>query len=166
MFGIGFEELLVIMVVALIVVGPRKLPEVARALGRGYAEFKRTMDELKSTLDQDDTVRGLREEFRSAQREVTLSKHFTQNLIMDKGTAIKEAIYDEPKKAFEAATTGESGETAAQIPNDGESATSVTAPTEIGNVHLVETGSDINRKQLTQLDSDSEQEKPSGREKA
>ena len=57
MFGIGFEHLLVIMVVVLLVVGPNKLPDVARALGRGYAEFKRTMDELKSTMDQDDTVR-------------------------------------------------------------------------------------------------------------
>ena len=57
MFGIGFEHLLVILVVALLVVGPNKLPDVARALGRGYAEFKRTMDELKSTMDQDDTVR-------------------------------------------------------------------------------------------------------------
>ena len=76
MFGIGFEHLLVIMVVVLLVVGPDKLPDVARALGRGYAEFKRTMDELKNTMDQDDTVRGLREEFRSAQREVNLKRHF------------------------------------------------------------------------------------------
>ena len=49
MFGIGFEHLIVILVVALLVVGPNKLPDVARALGRGFAEFKRTMDELKST---------------------------------------------------------------------------------------------------------------------
>ena len=103
MFGIGFEHLLVIMVVVLLVVGPDKLPDVARALGRGYAEFKRTMDELKNTMDQDDTVRGLREEFRSAQREVNLKKHFAQNIIMDQGTAIKTQVYDEPKKAFEAA---------------------------------------------------------------
>ena len=105
MFGIGFEHLLVIMVVALLVVGPDKLPNVARALGRGYAEFKRTMDDLKSTMDQDETVRGLREEFRSAQREVNLKRHFAQNLIMDQGTAIKTAVYDEPKKALEATLT-------------------------------------------------------------
>ncbi len=107
MFGFGFEHLIVIMVVILLVVGPDKLPDVARALGRGYAEFKRTMDDLKSTMDQDDTVRGLREEFRSAQREVNLKKHLTQNLIMDQGTEIKTAVYDEPKKAFEAALVEE-----------------------------------------------------------
>ena len=108
MFGIGFEHLLVILVVVLLVVGPNKLPDVARALGRGYAEFKRTMDGLKSTMDQDDTVRGLREEFRSAQRAVNLNKHLAQNLIVGQGTAIQATVYDEPKKAFEAALVDES----------------------------------------------------------
>ncbi len=110
MFGIGFEHLLVIMIVVLLVVGPDKLPGVARALGRGYAEFKRTMDDLKNTMDQDDTVRGLREEFRSAQREVNLRKHFARNLIMDEGTAIKASVYDEPKQAFEATLAAGSAE--------------------------------------------------------
>ncbi len=166
MFGIGFEELLVIMVVALLVVGPRKLPEVARALGRGYAEFKRTMDELKSTLDQDDTVRGLREEFRSAQREVTLSKHFTQNLIMDQGTAIKSTIYDEPKKLFESSPSGESGEKAAQIHDEGEQSNTGAVSSEIGQAPLPETGSDAQDKQLSQPDPAPEQVEPSGRVKA
>lgn len=99
MFGIGFSELLVIFAVALIVVGPNKLPDVARALGRGYAEFKRAMDELKSTLDQDDTVRGLKEEFRSAQREIVMGKQFSQNFLMNQGTAIK-STFEEPKQAL------------------------------------------------------------------
>jgi|SRR5208337_2881970 len=114
MFGIGFEHLLVIMIVALLVVGPDKLPSVARALGRGYAEFKRTMDELKNTMDQDDTVRGLRDEFRSARREVNLKRHLAQNLIMDQGTAIKAQVYDEPKKAFETPRVEESSEPVAE----------------------------------------------------
>lgn len=92
MFGIGFSELLVIFAVALIVVGPNKLPDLARALGRGYAEFKRAMDDLKSTLDQDDTMRGLKEEFRSAQREITMGKQYGKNFLMDQGTAIKSNI--------------------------------------------------------------------------
>ena len=102
----GFEHLLVIMVVILIVVGPNKLPDVARALGRGYAEFKRTMDELKSAMFQDETVRGLREEFRSAQREVNVKRHLMNSLASDEGTAIKSAVYDEPKKAVETALAG------------------------------------------------------------
>jgi TatA/E family protein of Tat protein translocase len=50
MFGLGMQELLVILVIALIVVGPKKLPEVAKSLGRGLAEFKRTADEVSSSL--------------------------------------------------------------------------------------------------------------------
>lgn len=50
MFGIGFPELLLIMALALIVLGPKRLPDLARALGRGLSEFKRASDELKQTF--------------------------------------------------------------------------------------------------------------------
>lgn len=70
MFDIGFPELLVIIVIALVVIGPTKLPDLARALGRGYAEFKRATNELKETFEQDDTVREIKSEFNSAQHEV------------------------------------------------------------------------------------------------
>jgi sec-independent protein translocase protein TatA len=53
MFGIGMQELLIILVIALIVVGPRKLPELAKSLGRGFAEFKRTADDFQSTMMAD-----------------------------------------------------------------------------------------------------------------
>ena len=54
MFGsIGMPELLIIMTVALIVFGPRKLPELGRSLGRSLQEFKRASNELKHTLDEE-----------------------------------------------------------------------------------------------------------------
>jgi len=49
-FGIGMPELLVILVVALLVLGPKRLPEMARSLGRGMAEFRRASNELSRTL--------------------------------------------------------------------------------------------------------------------
>lgn len=66
MFGIGVPELLVILVVALIVLGPKRLPEVAKALGKGLAEFR------KATADLTEELRGaqtmIEREARDAER--------------------------------------------------------------------------------------------------
>jgi sec-independent protein translocase protein TatA len=58
MFGIGMPELLVIFVVALVVLGPKRLPEVARTLGKAMAEFRRQssdiIDELQHQMRVED----------------------------------------------------------------------------------------------------------------
>jgi TatA/E family protein of Tat protein translocase len=54
MFGsIGMPELIIILVIALIIFGPRKLPELGRSLGKSIGEFKKASNELRSTLEEE-----------------------------------------------------------------------------------------------------------------
>ena len=53
MFGIGMPEMLLICAVALIVIGPKKLPDLAKSLGRAFGEFKRATSDLKESLEID-----------------------------------------------------------------------------------------------------------------
>ena len=62
MFGIGPMELMAILIVALLVFGPKRIPELARTLGRGLAEFRRASSDLRQTLALDELQRDLRQD--------------------------------------------------------------------------------------------------------
>jgi Tat protein translocase TatB subunit len=67
MLGIGMQEIVIILIVALIIIGPKKLPDLARALGRAMGEFRRAADDLKDNLDVD----GMKAEKEKLMREIT-----------------------------------------------------------------------------------------------
>ena len=64
---IGMPEMVVIAVIALIIFGPRKLPELGKSLGKSIAEFKRASNELKNTLEDEIRTEELQEARKSAQ---------------------------------------------------------------------------------------------------
>jgi TatA/E family protein of Tat protein translocase len=67
MFGpIGMPELVIIFVIALIIFGPRKLPELGRSLGRSLGEFRRASNELRSSLEDEIRVEEQRDSARQA----------------------------------------------------------------------------------------------------
>ena len=54
MFGIGPQELIVILIIGLLVLGPKRLPEIARSLGKGLTEFRRASNDLRQSLALED----------------------------------------------------------------------------------------------------------------
>ena len=91
MFGsIGMPELILIFVVALLVFGPKKLPELGKSLGKGIREFKKATDELKSNWE--DHVKDIAEPINDMKRD-----------IHNMGQSIKTDVYNHLEKSVETA---------------------------------------------------------------
>ena len=68
MWNLGFPELVVIFILALLIFGPRKLPELGKSLGKGLAEFKKASNELRRTWEEE--VNTEREELKKIERDL------------------------------------------------------------------------------------------------
>ena len=70
MFGLGVGEILLILALALIFIGPERLPDLARSLAKGYAEFRRSFDEVKNSIEKDMRALNVEEHLREGKRNL------------------------------------------------------------------------------------------------
>lgn len=74
MFGIGMPELIVIAVIALIVIGPEKLPDLAKTLGRMFGEVKKATNEFKETIEVESKLTDVKKAFDDINEKEAIDK--------------------------------------------------------------------------------------------
>jgi sec-independent protein translocase protein TatB len=70
MFGIGMPELILILAVALVVIGPKKLPDLAKSLGKAMGEFKKATNEIKDSMQLDNGIKEVKTSFEDLEKEL------------------------------------------------------------------------------------------------
>ena len=111
MFGIGMPELLLILAIALIVIGPKKLPDLAKSLGRAMREFKRATSDLKESMSLDSDLEEVKNTFDDIKGDIkgSLEEHESgpdNTKTEDKKVKDLDLAYDEWKTNKEKADEG------------------------------------------------------------
>ena len=125
MFGIGMPEMLLILAIALIVIGPKKLPDLAKSLGRALREFKKATSELKESLELDDELKDVKKSFTDFSSDIkgsikdqpSLSDTTVQTPQPDPKVAALEESYETWKQ--ESATPSQDSQTTEEKNRDG-----------------------------------------------
>ena len=95
MFGLGIGEILVILVIALIFIGPKKLPELAKNLGKGMREFQNAMRGINNSIDFRETLHNSSPEFKPGEA-VSQNQESEQNADSDKSSTSTEKSNSTP----------------------------------------------------------------------
>ncbi len=120
MFDIGFSELLVIAVVALLVIGPERLPKVARTAGIMFGRLQRYVNDVKADIQREielDELKKLRSQFEDAARSVEQSVSEVDNQVRAVGDDLNRSIADPVAGANAAASPTASASDAALPPS-------------------------------------------------
>ncbi len=119
MFGMGMPEIMLILAVALVVIGPKKLPGLAKAIGRAMGEFKSATRDFKRSIDIDGELQDVRKSFDNLQDIPTYDP--------DKGAyereATPESAGDKPDKTAQNSASTDSAEPAAETKADNKTTT-------------------------------------------
>ena len=103
MFGIGMPELLIIMAVALVVLGPKKLPDIAKGLAKGISEFKKATQEIKQNIAEDEDLRDIKNTFQEGVH--ALENDLADTTYPSASPGPKTALNDEDKDEKEEEST-------------------------------------------------------------
>ena len=95
MFGIGMPELLLLLAIALIVIGPKKLPDLAKSLGRAMREFKKATNEFKETIHIDEDLSEVKKAFDDLGSDIKDSVSLTKETAEFKRSDASESIEDQ-----------------------------------------------------------------------
>lgn len=95
MFGMGMPEILLILAIALIVIGPKKLPDIAKALGRAMGEFKRATNDLKSTINIDEPIEMTHDSDSKSGKPEVYSRAELENMSGPDEASVKEENKDD-----------------------------------------------------------------------
>ena len=120
MFGIGLPELFIILIIALVVLGPDKLPDLARAIGKGIGEFRKATDEIKESFSTNDDLRDIKKSLSESKQELSkmVSTETAGMKAEDLAKSVSEGTFFGDKKPDDSESLDDRAETESAVEPD------------------------------------------------